>query len=43
MSRNLIMNNNNNVALIDQITDVQQSMHNTRRTRQQSLSVINLD
>lgn len=43
MSKNLISNNNNNVALIDQITDVQQSIYNTRRTRQQSMSVINLD
>lgn len=37
------VNANSNIANIDQITDLQQSIHNTRRSRQQSINLIGLD
>jgi len=37
------LNANSNIANIDQITDLHQSIHNTRRSRQDSINLIGLD
>jgi len=37
------LNANSNIANIDQITDLQQSIHNTRRSKQQSVNLIGFD
>ena len=37
------LNANSNIANIDQITDLQQSIHNTRRSKQHSINLIGFD
>lgn len=37
------LNANSNIANIDQITDLHQSIHNTRRSRQDTINIIGLD